>query len=71
MKGKEVAQSTDVCFSQDAQPSPLTLLLVCVEVTGLQPPKELLSSQKLVHWDIRKMDDNLLGPVASDGGAGG
>lgn len=71
MKGKEMAHSTDVCLIQDAKPSPLTLPLVCVEVTGLHPPWELLSSQKLVHWDICEMDDNLLGPVASDGGAGG
>lgn len=64
-------QSRDVGLSQDAKPSPLTLLLVCVEVTGLQPPEELLSSQNPAHWDIHEIDDNLLGPVASDGEVGG
>lgn len=70
MKGKEVAQSTDVGLGQDANPSTLTLLLGCAEVTGLQCPQEPLSSQTLAHWDIHELDDNLLGPVASDGGAG-
>ena len=47
-----------------------TLLLVCVEITGLEFPQKLLSSQNLAHCVIHAFDDNVLGQVESDGGVG-
>lgn len=66
-EGEGIWPKAQILPSQDVKP--LTLLLVCVEATGLELPQKLLSSQNLANWDIHALD-NFLGLVESGGGVG-
>ena len=66
-EGEGIWPKAQILPSQDVKL--LTLLLVCVEATGLELPQKLLSSQNLANWDIHALD-NFLGLVESGGGVG-
>ena len=66
-EGEGIWPKAQILPSQDVKL--LTLLLICVEATGLELPQKLLSSQNLANWDIHALD-NFLGLVESGGGVG-